>query len=148
MLRPHQKRAIDMLRQSIRKGNNRAVLAAPCSFGKTRVATEILKSVVANGKRGIFICDRIKLVDQALQEFDRAGIQCGVMQGEHWRTDPNAPVQIASIQTLARKRYQPLFNVRYKWIKFRLESDYMLIDADVFKLISIISNASVHITCL
>jgi superfamily II DNA or RNA helicase len=111
MLRPHQKRAIEMLRQSIRKGNNRAVLAAPCSFGKTRVATEILKSVVANGKRGIFICDRIKLVDQALQEFDRAGIKCGVMQGEHWRTDPNAPVQIASIQTLARKRYQPLFNV-------------------------------------
>jgi len=111
MIRDHQRLAIQMLRQSVRKGNKKSVLAAPCSFGKTRVAMEILKSVVENGKTGIFICDRIKLVDQALQEFDRAGIRCGVMQGDHWRTDPSAPVQIASIQTLARKRYQPIFHV-------------------------------------
>ena len=111
MIRDHQRLAIQMLRQSVREGNKKSVLAAPCSFGKTRVAMEILKSVVENGKTGIFICDRIKLVDQALQEFDRAGIRCGVMQGDHWRTDPSAPVQIASIQTLARKRYQPIFHV-------------------------------------
>ena len=111
MIREHQRLAIQMLRQSVREGNKKSLLAAPCSFGKTRVAMEILKSVVENGKTGIFICDRIKLVDQALQEFDRAGIRCGVMQGDHWRTDPSAPVQIASIQTLARKRYQPIFHV-------------------------------------
>lgn len=111
MLREHQSRAIDMLRHSIVKGNNRLVLAAPCSFGKTRVAVEILKNVAKNGKRGIFICDRVKLVQQALEEFDRAKIPVGVMQGDHWRTNPNAPVQIASIQTIARRRYKPLFNV-------------------------------------
>lgn len=111
MLREHQTRAIDMLRHSIAKGNKRVVLAAPCSFGKTRVAVEILKNVVRNGKTGIFICDRVKLVQQALEEFDRAGIRVGVMQGEHWRTDINAPIQIASIQTIARRRYKPLFNV-------------------------------------
>jgi DNA repair protein RadD len=66
MLRPHQSKAIEMLRHSIKKGNRKMILAAPCSFGKTKVSTEILKSVVANGKRGIFICDRIKLVNQAL----------------------------------------------------------------------------------
>ena len=110
-LRPHQTRAIEMLRHSIRKGNSRVVLAAPCSFGKTAVATEILKNAVKKGKRGIFICDRIKLVNQALEEFDRQGIPVGVMQGEHYRTNPNAPVQIASIQTLARRKYQPLFHV-------------------------------------
>jgi DNA repair protein RadD len=100
-----------MLRHSIRKGNSRVVLAAPCSFGKTRVALEILKNTASNGKKGIFICDRIKLVQQALDEFDRAGITCGVMQGDHWRTDPNADIQIASIQTLAKRRYQPIFHV-------------------------------------
>lgn len=110
-LRPHQEKAIEMLRQSMRRGNKRVVLAAPCSFGKTRVAVEILKSVAENGKRGIFICDRIKLVDQALAEFDRAGIRVGVMQAYHWRSDPSAPIQIASIQTIARRRYKPLFNV-------------------------------------
>jgi len=111
MLRPHQEQGIEQLRHSIRKGNKRIVLAAPCSFGKTRVAVEILKNVVKNGKKGIFICDRIKLVQQALAEFDRAGITCGVMQGDHWRTDPNADIQIASIQTLCKRRYQPIFHV-------------------------------------
>ena len=74
MLRPHQDKAINQLRQSIRKGNSRSVLAAPCSFGKTRVAVEILKNVAKNGKMGIFICDRVKLVDQALEELDRKSV--------------------------------------------------------------------------
>ena len=110
-LRPHQDRAITMLKHSIRKGNSRLVLAAPCSFGKTRVAMEILKNTAKNGKLGILICDRVKLVDQALEEFDRAGISCGVIQSDHWRTNPNAQIQIASIQTIARRRYKPLFHV-------------------------------------
>ena len=100
-----------MLKHSIRKGNSRLVLAAPCSFGKTRVAMEILKNTAKNGKLGILICDRVKLVDQALEEFDRAGISCGVIQSDHWRTNPNAQIQIASIQTIARRRYKPLFHV-------------------------------------
>jgi len=111
MLRPHQEKATEMLRQSMRRGNKNCVLAAPCSFGKTRVAVEILKAVAENGKLGIFICDRIKLVDQALAEFDRAGVRVGVLQADHWRSDPNAPIQIASIQTIARRRYKPLFHL-------------------------------------
>ena len=111
MLRPHQEKAMTQLRESIRKGNKKILLGAACSFGKTRVAAEILKNVAKKGKMGIFICDRVKLVDQALEEFDRAGIEVGVMQADHWRTNPNAPIQIASIQTLARRRYKPLFHV-------------------------------------
>jgi len=111
VLREHQTRAIEQLRHSIKKGNKRIVLAAPCSFGKTITAVEILINVVKNGKKGIFICDRIKLVQQSLEAFDRAGIRVGVMQGDHWRTDPNADIQIASIQTLSRRRYQPIFHV-------------------------------------
>lgn len=111
MLRPHQELAISQIRHSIKKGNSRVILAAPCSFGKTRVAMEILKNTAKNGKKGILICDRVKLVQQALDEFDRAGIRVGVMQGDHWRTNPNADIQIASVQTLARRKYQPIFHV-------------------------------------
>lgn len=111
MLRPHQDKAIEMCREARRLGHKKMVLAAPCSFGKTRVAVEILKNVAKNGKHGIFICDRVKLVDQALAEFDRAGIKVGVIQSEHYRTDPNAQIQIASIQTLARRKRQPFFHV-------------------------------------
>ena len=111
MLRRHQREAIEQIRASVRGGMRKVVLAAPCSFGKTRVAMEILKATAQNGKTGRFICDRIKLIDQALAEFDAAGIPVGVMQGDHWRANFRAPIQIASIQTLSRRMYQPPFDV-------------------------------------
>lgn len=102
-LRPHQKTAVEMLRQSLREGKHRPVLAAPCSFGKTITAAYILASAAKKGKRGIFICDRIKLVQQALDEFDEYGLDVGVIQGWHERSNLMADIQIASIQTLARR---------------------------------------------
>lgn len=109
-LRPHQQKAVDMLRDSLRRGNKRPILAAPCSFGKTITAAYIFEEAVKRGKRGIFICDRIKLVEQSLEAFDLHGIDVGVMQGNHHRTDHYCPVQIASIQTLAKRQRMPVFD--------------------------------------
>ena len=103
-LRPHQEKAIEMLRHSMQRGNKRIILAAPCSFGKTRTAAWLLNEVAKRGKKGVFICDRIKLVQQALDDFDSHKLKVGVIQGQHWRCDPSADIQIASIQTLARRR--------------------------------------------
>jgi len=103
-LRPHQELAIEMLRASLASGKKRPLLAAPCSFGKTITAAAMLKSALDKGKRGIFICDRIKLVQQSLEAFDHHGLPFGVMQGNHELTNPHAPIQIASIQTLARRK--------------------------------------------
>jgi superfamily II DNA or RNA helicase len=108
-LREHQARAIEMCRDSVRKGNKRIMLAAPCSFGKTRVAVEMLANAAKKGKEGIFICDRIKLVQQTVAEFDKHGIEAGVIQGwDHPRANWHAPIQIASIHTLARRRNWPM----------------------------------------
>jgi DNA repair protein RadD len=109
-LRPHQEKAIEMLRASMRQGHKRIMLAAPCSFGKTRVAAWMLAEAAKKGIRGVFICDRIKLVQQALDDFDEHGLDVGVIQGDHWRYNPSAPIQIASIQTLARKQHRLEFN--------------------------------------
>lgn len=102
-LRPHQELAVEMLRDSLRKGNKRPILAAPCSFGKTITAAYMLAEAAKKGKKGIFICDRIKLVQQALEAFDYHGLDVGVIQGDHERTNWYAPIQIASIQTLSRR---------------------------------------------
>ena len=110
-LRPHQEKAIEMLRASLRKGNKRPILAAPCSFGKTITAAALLKSAVLRGKKGIFICDRIKLVQQSLEAFSHHGLEFGVIQGNHELTNRNAPIQIASIQTLARRPKLPEFDL-------------------------------------
>ena len=92
-----------MLRESLARGNKRPLLAAPCSFGKTITAAYILKQAYEKGKRGIFICDRVKLVQQTLEEFDEHELPFGVMQGIHELNDPTKPIQIASVQTLARR---------------------------------------------
>tara|TARA_R110000782_G_scaffold3953_1_gene14064 strand:- start:1245 stop:2717 length:1473 start_codon:yes stop_codon:yes gene_type:complete len=110
-LRPHQEKAIEMLRASLRKGNKRPILAAPCSFGKTITAAALLKSAVLRGKKGIFICDRIKLVQQSLEAFSHHGLDFGVIQGNHELTNRNAPIQIASIQTLVRRPKLPEFDL-------------------------------------
>ncbi len=103
-LRPHQQDAIDMLRASLRAGHKRPLIQAPTGFGKTVVAGNIVNSALAKGKRVIFTVPSISLIDQTLSSFFRAGIyDVGVMQGDHPQTDPNAPVQIASIQTLCRR---------------------------------------------
>ena len=81
-LRPHQITAVEMLRASLRAGKKRPVLAAPCSFGKTITAAYMLRSAAEKGKRGVFICDRIKLVEQALESFDMHGLKVGVIQGK------------------------------------------------------------------
>lgn len=109
-LRPHQETAIEMIRDSMRKGHKRIMLAAPCSFGKTITAAAILKSALEKGKRGIFICDRVKLIQQTLEAFDHHGLPFGVIQGDHYMSNPMAPIQIASIQTLARRRNVPDFD--------------------------------------
>ena len=109
-LRPHQEKAVEMLRDCLRRGNHRPILAAPCSFGKTITAAYLLSEEAKKGKRGIFICDRVKLVQQALDAFDREGLDVGVMQGQHERQDYRAPIQIASIQTIARRKHLPEFD--------------------------------------
>tara|TARA_R110000824_G_scaffold157511_1_gene330963 strand:+ start:2635 stop:4110 length:1476 start_codon:yes stop_codon:yes gene_type:complete len=111
-LRDHQARAIELVNDSIKKGNKNVMLAAPCSFGKTRVAVEMLANVANNGGRGLFICDRIKLVQQAVDEFDKHGIEAGVIQGwDHPRSNWRSSIQIASVQTLARRKIWPMANL-------------------------------------
>ena len=110
-LREHQIRAVEMLRHSLATGHKRPLLAAPCSFGKTITAAYILKAAVERGKKAIFIADRVKLVDQTISAFEALGLEFGVMQAQHYLTDPSKPIQIASIQTLARRNRKPEFDV-------------------------------------
>jgi DNA repair protein RadD len=107
-LREHQTKAIDMIRQSFRAGNKRVLLAACCSFGKTHTAAYMLKSAQDSGKRAVFFCDRIKLIDQTIEALDQWGISYGVQQADHWLANPAAPIQICSMQTIARRGYDKL----------------------------------------
>jgi superfamily II DNA or RNA helicase len=101
-LRPHQEKAIELLRNAFKAGYRTPVLQAPTGMGKTLIAIDIIKRMLAAGKSALFIVDRITLIEQTSVEFDKHGIDHGIIQGNHPRSN-NCPVQIASVQTLARR---------------------------------------------
>ena len=104
-LRPHQERALELLRASLASGHHRPMLQAPTGFGKTLTAAHIIQRALDKGKRVAFTVPALSLIDQTVAAFEAEGIHCiGVMQGIHERTDRDQPVQVCSVQTLARRK--------------------------------------------
>jgi DNA repair protein RadD len=104
-LRPHQDRALIALRKSLVSGRKRPMLMAPTGAGKTLLAAHIIQSALGKGKRVAFTVPALSLIDQTVAAFQAEGIHAvGVMQGIHERTDGSQPVQICSVQTLARRK--------------------------------------------
>lgn len=104
-LRPHQAKAINLVRNSLGKGNRTVVCQAPTGFGKTLTAAKIIEGALAKGNRVIFTAPAISLIDQTVSAFENEGIRdIGVMQANHPRTDALARVQVCSVQTLARRK--------------------------------------------
>lgn len=134
-LRPHQVRAIEMVRASLAKGNRRVVCQGPTGFGKTLVAAKIIEGALAKGKKVIFTAPAISLIDQTVTAFENEGIRdIGVMQASHVRTNRLAKVQVASVQTLARREIPDASLVLVDECHIRSEAVEKLMDErpDVF----------------
>lgn len=111
ILRPHQTSAIELLRASLIKGAKRPILTAPTGCGKTLIATKIIANAQAKGKRVMFVVDAVELIDQTVNAFYGEGLHSiGVIQAQHPLTDYSKQLQIASVQTLAR-RTPPAFDL-------------------------------------
>jgi len=129
-LREHQELTLRLIAESFKKGNKRIMVGASTSFGKTVLAAHILKGAEAKGNKGMFICDRIKLVQQTLEKFDLNDMDFGVIQGMHERKNPDANIQIASVQTLSRRPYLPdsriyiidEAHIQHKWVTDLMKS--------------------------
>lgn len=101
-LRPYQVSSIESLRQGIRDGHIRQVLAASTGAGKSVMMLDMIRSANDKGKRCMFICERRQLVEQFSAHLDSQGIEHGILMAKHWRYNPSALVQVASAQTLER----------------------------------------------
>jgi superfamily II DNA or RNA helicase len=104
--REHQLRAVEMLRQSLRNGCSRPVLAIATGGGKTFIAAMITESHRIKNPHGrvLFIVDAISLIDQTVTAFYEEGLHdIGVIQADHPMTDWSKPILIASVQTLQRR---------------------------------------------
>ena len=58
ILRDYQESAITQVRDSIRDGNKRPLIVMPTGSGKSPVFSQIAQSVVAHGKKVLFLVHR------------------------------------------------------------------------------------------
>lgn len=112
VLREHQQRAYDEISEAFLYGHRRVVLEALTGFGKTGLACALIDAHLRDQqadermRRVIFTAPAISLIDQTVDRFRSYGIplgDIGVLQADHPLTNPMRPVQIASVQTLARR---------------------------------------------
>jgi len=100
-LRPYQKHAIDVLRARWSEGIRRPMLVLPTSAGKTVIFAALIRGASVPC---LFAAHRKELIDQAYNKLRAQGLShIGVMRGADDRYDPSATIQVASIQTLARR---------------------------------------------
>lgn len=103
-LRPYQTQALEKMREKFRQGLKRVMLMLATGSGKTTIAAEMIRCANERGRRCLFICDRIELIEQASARFDQEGIEHGIIQADHWRWRTSELTQVCSIQTLNRRR--------------------------------------------
>ena len=103
-LREYQAEAVEKLRDGIRSGCRRQVFVSPTGSGKSECAIHIIKESRKKGATTWFIVDRVSLIDQTSARFALYGIDHGIIQADHFCTDLSKPIQIASAQTLARRK--------------------------------------------
>jgi DNA repair protein RadD len=103
-MRDWQERTVPRIRDSVRQGHKRIVVQAATGAGKTLLAAHLFANSISKGKRPLFIVPDLSLIDQTIESFEKVGIlDVGVIQGRHERTDHQAQVQIASVQTLLKR---------------------------------------------
>lgn len=122
-LHPHQLLALAGLREALFAGHRRPVIQAPTGAGKTMLAAAITDGALAKGRRVLFVVPFLSLVDQTVAAFVAEGITAvGVMQGQHPMTDATQPVQVASLQTLRRRRIPAadivIIDEAHRWFDF------------------------------
>ena len=110
--RDFQIQAHDALRQGFREGHKNQLIMAPTGAGKTYLGLRVCNEAIQKGKRAVFLCDRTTLINQTSEVADRYGLRDhGIIQANHWRKRPDELLQIASVQTIAKRAFWPKVDV-------------------------------------
>ena len=120
-LYPDQEKAKGQLINSLKKGNKRIGIAAPCAWGKTVLMADMTAGAVKKNNRVWIIVDNIELIDQTRETLDKYDIKSNVIQGIHDDTDYTGNVQVVTAQTITR-RWQ-YFDAHPEWLP-----DFIMID--------------------
>lgn len=100
-LYPDQVDLIDRTRGAMRR-NKSVLVQAATGFGKTVVATAMIRSALDKGSRSTFIVPRRELLKQTAETLQAYGIPFGYIAAGY-PANPFAKVQLATTGTLARR---------------------------------------------
>lgn len=101
-LRPYQRDFINNVRKLFADKVKRVVGVAPCGAGKTVMTAYMVKQSLNRNKRTIFFVHRRELIAQTAKTFNQFDIPFGIIDSQV-PMQLDLPVQIASVQTLARR---------------------------------------------
>lgn len=106
--RSYQINAVNAAAEMMRIGKRRVLLVSPTGSGKTPTAVFIIMRALAKNKTILFLAHRRELIEQCCDKLTASGIHdYGVIMAGSKQVRPGAPVQVASIQTLARRELPP-----------------------------------------
>ena len=100
-LRPYQIELIKNARY-ILKSNKSLIIQGSTGMGKTVLASFMLKALAEQNKRGLFICHRRELIEQASKSFNDFNINHAII-GTGYKKDLENPIQICSALSLFNK---------------------------------------------
>ena len=103
ILRPYQRQFIADAYTQIRAGRKRILGFSGTGSGKTVIAAQIIAHAVARKRRTLFVVHRDTLISQTHEKLTLFGVgDCGFIKSG-WSENRDALIQVASIQTLARR---------------------------------------------
>ena len=86
------------------------VLSSPTGSGKTKIASEIFSMARSEGKRVAFVVPFLSLIEQTYRAFVKEGLpqeEISIVQANHPLCNYARPIQICSVDTLARRPKLP-----------------------------------------
>jgi superfamily II DNA or RNA helicase len=100
--RPYQERAYRAACDAYRAGHRALVLVSPTGSGKTTIGARFVVNAERKGNACVWLAHREELIDQARDRLLSEGVKrVGVIAAD--RPTMNAPVQVASLETLVER---------------------------------------------
>ena len=104
-LRPYQADAVQAIRSAFANRNRAVLFVLPTGGGKTVVFSHIAQQAATKGNRICILVHRVELLEQASRSLAGLGVRHGLIAANR-SMDLSAPVQVASVATLARRLHR------------------------------------------
>ncbi len=104
-LRPYQHQAVAEIREQFRQRHRSVLFVLPTGGGKTVLFSHITRETAARGNRVCVLVHRAELLRQASASLQALDVSHGLIAANR-SMDLSQPVQVASVQTLARRLHR------------------------------------------